>query len=155
MRNRTVFIVFFLLLTAPVLAKSPIKQSDPISKQIAYLDHLKSCAPYHHKTVSPFDPSEERVSQIEGWVKGRCKVSKSVARKVVKECFYSKRSLKLITSEQQYQNVRANRAVYDPNSPIIKAESAECRPRKRPNRLLRKSQRSSSVLSQIKKSEPG
>ncbi len=138
MRNGTVFIAFFLLLTAPVAAKKPIERGDPISKQIAYLDHLKSCSPYLHKTVSPFDPAEERVSQIEGWLKGSCRVNKSVAGKAVKECLYSKRSLKLFTSEEQYQNVRSNRSVYDPNSPIVKAEAADCRPPKKSEQVVEK-----------------
>jgi len=93
---------------------------------ITYMDKLKSCSPYTYSYPHPFFKTFTGKNIIKGKQQKGCAVDYLLPNHLTMRCVYSPETIRLLTSNQKYQEVKTGRFHGSTSSPESKAMAKEC-----------------------------
>jgi hypothetical protein len=100
---------------------------DQEASALRYLDNLKTCTPYSFSYPHPFVRGFTGQNIIKGKMAGNCLVTFVMPGDKKLECAFTPETIKLMTSEDKYQEAREHKMSGSMSDSISKKMTEECK----------------------------
>jgi hypothetical protein len=120
---------FILTVSLGISLLSPVLRGDEIGgpSALKYLDNLKTCTPFTYSYPHPFVHGFTGQNIIKGKEAGICLVTFVMPHDKKLECRFTSETIKLLTSEAAYEEVRQQNFAFANSAPASKRMAEECK----------------------------